>query len=77
MGKLKNHDIRVEFQVCGSPHVYCLPWVVNAPVLTLHNKQKYVDFVDQAFYAYLPDINENPELHDLVKLYQLHIHSVT
>ena len=34
-------------------------------------------FVDQIVHAFLPDRNENPELHNLVKLYQLHRHSRT
>ena len=31
-------------------------------------------FVDQIARAFLPDRNENPELHDLIKLCQLHRH---
>ena len=34
-------------------------------------------FVDQIVHAFLPDKNKNPELHNLVKLYQLHRHSRT
>ena len=34
-------------------------------------------FVDQIFHAFLPDRKENAELHNLVKLYQLHRHSRT
>ena len=37
----------------------------------------YVSFVDQTVHAFLPDRNQIPELHDLVKLYQLHRHSGT
>ena len=74
LGKTKYYAIRVEFQVRGSPHVHCFLWVANAPVLTLKNKEEYEGFVDQIVNAFLPDRNENPELHDLVKLYQLHRH---
>ena len=34
-------------------------------------------FVDQIFHAFLLDRNENAELHNLIKLYQLHKHSRT
>ena len=68
---------RVEFQVRGSPHVHCFLMVMNAPVLNSDNKEEYVAFVDQIVHAFLPDRNENPELHELVKLYQLHRHSKT
>ena len=77
LGKTKYYAISVEFQVRGSPHVHCFLWVANAPVLTLKNKEEYEGFVDQIVNAFLPDRNENPELHDLVKLYQLLRHSRT
>ena len=51
--------------------------MVNALVLTLYKKKKYVAFVDQIVRSFLLDRNENPELHNLVKLYQLHRHSRT
>ena len=72
LGKTKYYAIRVEFKVRGSPHVHSFLWVDNAPVLTSNNKEEYVAFVDQIVHAILPDRNENPELHNLVKLYQLH-----
>ena len=49
----------------------------NAPVLISNNKEEYVVFVDQIVHEFLPHRNENPELHNLVKLYQLHRHSRT
>ena len=41
---------------------------MNAPGLNADNKEEYVAFVDQILHAFLPDRNENPELHELVKL---------
>ena len=76
-GDTKYYAIRVKFQVHGSPHVHCFLWVANAPVLTSNIKEEYVAFVDQIVHAFLPDRNENPELQNLVKLYQLHRHSRT
>ena len=52
--------------------MYCFLRVANAPVLTSNNKEEYVDFADQIVHALLPDRNENPELHNLLILYQLH-----
>ena len=43
----------------------------------LNNKEEYDAFVDQIVHAFLRDRNENPELQNLVKLYQLHRHSRT
>ena len=67
--KIKFHAICVEFQVRGSPYMHCFLWVVNAPVLTSYNKEEYIVFVNQTFHVFLPDRNENPELHHLPKLY--------
>ena len=77
LGKTKYYAIRVEFQARGSPHVHCFLWAIDAPLLNSDNMEEYVAFVDQIVHAYLPDRNENPELHELVKLYQLHRHSKT
>ena len=55
--------------------MHCFLWVVNALVLNSHNKEEYIAFVDQIVHAFLQDRNKNPELHELVKLYQLHRHS--
>ena len=38
---------------------------------------EYLSFVDKIVHAYLRNTNENPDLHELVKLYQFHRHSKT
>ena len=52
-------------------------WIWNAPVLSENTVDDYVAFVDKKVHASLPNKNENPDLHELVKLYQLHRHSKT
>ena len=52
-------------------------WILNAPVLNQNNVDGYVSFVDKIVHSFLPNKNENPDLHELVKLYQLHRHSKT
>ena len=39
------------------------------------HKEEYIALIDQIDHAFLPDRNENQELHNLVKLYQLRRHS--
>ena len=77
LGKTKYYVIRVEFQVRGSPHIHSFLWMVNAPTLTKDNKEEYIEFVDNIIHAVLPDENEQPELYNLVKTYQMHRHSKT
>ena len=75
LGKVTYYAIRVEFQVRGSPHIHSFLWVLNAPILTCDNIDEYIAFVDAIIKAYVPDINENSELFDLVTTYQIHSHS--
>ena len=75
LGKTKYYAIRVEFHAHGSPRIHCFIWILNAPVLNENNVDEYVSFVDKIVHAYLPNKIENSDLHELVKLYQLHRHS--
>ena len=75
LGKVTYYAIRVEFQVRGSPHIHSLLWVLNAPILTKDNIDEYIRFVDAIIRAYVPNMDENPELHKLVTTYQIHSHS--
>ena len=61
----------------GSPHLHALIWTSDCPRLTSENKDTYVDFIYNHVQANLPDENDEPELHKLVKMYQKHSHSKT
>ena len=45
--------------------------------LTTENKQQYIDYIDRHVQAFLPDESNEPELYELVKMYQKHNHSKT
>ena len=76
LGKIVYYAIRVEFQDRGSPHVHCLLWTNDAPKLNADTKQQYIQHVDNAMSANIPDA-DNPTLRKLVKTYQIHSHSKT
>ena len=61
----------------GSPHLHALIWTSDCPKLTNANIEEYVKYVDKHVQACLPDKNNAPELHELVKTYQKHTHSRT
>ena len=61
----------------GSPHLHALIWTSDCPELTNDTKDAYIDHIDQHVQAYLPGIETDPELYDLVKTYQTHNHSKT
>ena len=75
LGKVTYHAIRVEFQFRGSPHIHSFLWILNAPKLTKDTKDEYISFVDAIIKADIPDPNNKPKLHKMVKTYQLHSHS--
>ena len=67
LGKTKYCAIRVEFQVRGSPHTHSFIWIENAPKLTVGKIDNYILWVDSIISAKLPDIDNDPQLHDLSK----------
>ena len=75
LGKTSYYAIRVEFQLRGSPHIHSFVWIQNAPTLTNDNIEEYKAFIDGIVKADLPDVEENPKLHELVKKYQVHSHT--
>ena len=77
LGKTNYYAIRVEFQVRGSPHVHSFIWILNAPKLSKFNIEEYTNWVDMIIHTDLPDPSSEPDLHELVKTYQIHRHSKT
>ena len=75
LGKTLYYAIRVEFQLRGSPHIHSFVWILNAPVLCKENINEYKTFIDATVKADMPDKDENPELFNLVKTYQVHSQS--
>ena len=67
IGKIVYYALRIEFQMRGSPHLHALIWTSDCPKLTSETKEDYIDYIDQRVHAYLPNEDQDPELHDLVK----------
>ena len=77
IGKIVYYALRIEFQMRGSPHLHALVWTSDCPKLTPENKQQYIDYIDRHVQAFLPDESNEPELYELVNMYQKHNHSKT
>ena len=75
LGTVDSYVIKVEFQFRGSPHIHSFLWIRDAVQLTKETKDDYIKFVDSIVRADLPDEEGEPELHDLVKKFQIHCHS--
>ena len=77
IGKIVYYALRIEFQMRGSPHLHALIWTSDCPKLTHETKLDYIEFIDTHVQAYLPDIQTECELYELVRSYQKHNHSKT
>ena len=72
LGKVTYYAIRVEFQVRGSPHIHSFLWILNAPVLNKETIDEYISFVDNVSKCYVPNIDDYPQLFELVTTYKIH-----
>ncbi|XP_059198565.1 uncharacterized protein LOC131978809 [Centropristis striata] len=70
IGKIKDYFYRVEFQQRGSPHVHCLFWIENAPIIDKNTDEEVVQFIDQYVTCELPAQDET--LLDIVASVQQH-----
>lgn len=70
IGKIKDYFYRVEFQQCGSPHVHCLFWIENAPVIDKNTDEEVIQFIDKYVTCELP--SHDYTLLDIVTSVQQH-----
>ncbi|XP_062283095.1 uncharacterized protein LOC133987667 [Scomber scombrus] len=70
IGKIKDYFYRVEFQQRGSPHVHCLFWIENAPIIDKNTDDEVVAFIDKYVTCELPP--QNDPLLDTVSSVQQH-----
>ena len=77
IGKIVYYALRIEFRMRGSPHLHALIWTEDCPKLTSETKEAYIEYIDKHVQAYLPNKEDDLELHDMVNFYQKHTHSKT
>ena len=65
--------MRVESQVCGSPHAHCVLWVKDAIKYYIASHADVCDFIDQYVSCAIPA--EECKLKELVLQLQQHKHS--
>ena len=73
LGKTIYYAIFVELQERSSPHVHSFIWIFNAP--NTQNQTAYIEIIEKKINAQLPDHLKDLELYELVKTYQVHVHS--
>ena len=75
LGKTKYYTISIEFRERGGLHVHSFISVFNAP--NIENETGYIEFIEKTINTQLPDHLKDLELFELVKTYQIHVHSRT
>ncbi|XP_042601481.1 uncharacterized protein LOC122140744 [Cyprinus carpio] len=70
IGKIKDYFYRVEFQQRGSPHVHCLFWIENAPIIDKNTDEEVIQFIDKYVTCELP--SQDDSLLDTVTSVQQH-----
>ena len=73
MGKTIYYAISFELQERSSPHVHSFIWIFNAP--NTQNETACIEIIEKTINAQLPDHLKDLELYELVKTYQVYVHS--
>lgn len=77
IGNVVDYFYISEFQQRGSPHIHCLLWVKDAPNLNNSTNINICNFADKYITCFLPDLNDDNALYDIVKALQMHNKSHT
>jgi hypothetical protein len=77
LGKLKDWYARIEMQFRGSPHSHMPVWVkdapkYNGPQTDAKTREEIVAFCDKYITTRFPSIDEDRELHNIIKEVQTH-----
>jgi ATP-dependent DNA helicase PIF1 len=71
-GEITDHFWRIEYQARGAPHVHCLLWIKDAPILGINSQQEVIDYINTVTTCSLPDPSTSPTLFQLVSKFQTH-----
>ena len=75
LGQTKYYLTSIEFQGNCSPNINSFIWIFNAP--NTQNEAAYIEFIQAKITPQLSEHLNDPELFDLVKIKQVHVHSIT
>ena len=71
-GQVTDHFWRIEYQSRGAPHVHCLLWIKEAPILGRDSAEEVKDYIAKIITCAIPDQDQSPTLHELVTKFQTH-----
>ena len=63
LGCITDYVIKIKFQMRGSPHTHCLPWVKDAPKIDKDPDYVVCAFIDKYITAVIPPVTSENEHH--------------
>ena len=63
---------RIEYQARGAPHVHCVLWIKDAPILGQNTPEEVQNFINKVCTCAKPDASKSPTLSQLVSHFQMH-----
>ena len=72
LGKVDHFYWKKEYQSRGAPHYHILVWIEGAPVIGKDSEEEVLQWIRKRITCRIPNEDTNPELHRLVKKFQLH-----
>jgi hypothetical protein len=71
-GEVIDHFWRIEYQSRGAPHVHCVVWIKDAPVLGKNTVEEVTEFIQKIATCNKPYPITSPTLSSLVSRFQTH-----
>jgi len=71
-GEVEDHFWRIEYQSRGAPHVHCILWIKNAPILGRNTTEEVQQYINSICTCSMPNADTSPTLHNLVQQFQVH-----
>ena len=72
LGEVDHFYWKKEYQARGAPHYHVLLWIRDAPVIGESEPADVLRYIQERVACHIPDVQTNPELHQLVTRYQMH-----
>ena len=71
-GVVEDFFWRIEYQARGAPHVHCVLWIKDAPILGKNTPEEVKWYINKVCTCTKPDATKSPTLSQLVSQFQVH-----
>lgn len=71
-GPVDDYFWRIEYQSRGAPHVHCLLWIKDAPLIGKDSLEAIESYICSIATCQQPNSSVSPTLHNLVSRFQVH-----